>query len=434
MDHFELPNKTKNFIKIAAGSMLLIICGFVEAAPHANQKAFIEAIKTCDADALDLIAMQGRFDPNGEIYTGKVAVDYEAHKLLVAEMSNDGRGKGCLRNIDKLLELGVNPLKVYFSNASSVRHDGAIISLISMGEKGANKGFFSLLDVFMKYKYVDFKTGIKLKITNDPNSLRNLNETQLDSLNDLKNEPTLLMLQSSIRMNLPFAEVFNEIISKSDINARNKGGKTALMYSVKVPIDRSWLQITKVLLERGADPTIKDKKGNTAFDYAMEYGNIEAAKLLKSFKQSPMQTSSSQASTPTPALAKGQQTQPSNDSVDYTGTYSGTYDGQDSGELGATVMADGSATFWNRPYKIQNQFTGSGKVAANGSAVFIIPGGPTFTGTIAPNGAIEGSWAIEVRGQRMSGNFRGNKTTVAQSKASANPIGGLLNIMQTLPR
>jgi len=37
----------------------------------------------------------------------------------------------------------------------------------------------------------------------------------------------------------------------------------------------------KFLLENGADKSIKDNDGKTAYDYAVENGNTELAELLK---------------------------------------------------------------------------------------------------------------------------------------------------------
>ena len=41
------------------------------------------------------------------------------------------------------------------------------------------------------------------------------------------------------------------------------------------------LAIAKRLLEGGADPTLRDKDGNTALDVAREQGNIEVVVLLQ---------------------------------------------------------------------------------------------------------------------------------------------------------
>ena len=49
-----------------------------------------------------------------------------------------------------------------------------------------------------------------------------------------------------------------------NINQRNCHGKTALMYSVK----NSYPDIVKFLIDKGADSTILDYRGKTAFDYA----------------------------------------------------------------------------------------------------------------------------------------------------------------------
>lgn len=62
------------------------------------------------------------------------------------------------------------------------------------------------------------------------------------------------------------------------INDSSELGRTALM-SCMLCDNRS--EMCKFLLERGADKTIKDKQGKTAYDYAIEYGREDCESLLK---------------------------------------------------------------------------------------------------------------------------------------------------------
>merc|ERR1712079_67482 len=41
------------------------------------------------------------------------------------------------------------------------------------------------------------------------------------------------------------------------------------------------LDTVKFLIEKGANPKLKDKKGRTAYDYAVEYEKIDVAEYLK---------------------------------------------------------------------------------------------------------------------------------------------------------
>ena len=62
-----------------------------------------------------------------------------------------------------------------------------------------------------------------------------------------------------------------------DINSKDLAGDTALIVAIK----NDQTQITKLLLELGADKSLKDAEGKTAYDYAVERGFVELAELLK---------------------------------------------------------------------------------------------------------------------------------------------------------
>lgn len=63
-----------------------------------------------------------------------------------------------------------------------------------------------------------------------------------------------------------------------DINSKDLAGDTALIVAIK----NDQAQIMQLLLELGADKSLKDSKGKTAYDYAVERGFAELAELLKS--------------------------------------------------------------------------------------------------------------------------------------------------------
>jgi len=63
-----------------------------------------------------------------------------------------------------------------------------------------------------------------------------------------------------------------------DINTQDKEGRTVL----GVAAEKNEVEDCKLFLKLGADPSIKDNSGKTAYDYALENGNAEVAELLRS--------------------------------------------------------------------------------------------------------------------------------------------------------
>lgn len=62
-----------------------------------------------------------------------------------------------------------------------------------------------------------------------------------------------------------------------DINSKDLAGETALIVATK----NNQAQIIQLLLELGADKSLKDSKEKTAYDYAVENGYEEIAQLLR---------------------------------------------------------------------------------------------------------------------------------------------------------
>jgi len=63
-------------------------------------------------------------------------------------------------------------------------------------------------------------------------------------------------------------------VANVNVNIRNNSNRTPIMFCNNV-------DSASYLLEQGADKTIKDKDGKTAYDYAVEHGFSELAELLK---------------------------------------------------------------------------------------------------------------------------------------------------------
>jgi ankyrin repeat protein len=62
-----------------------------------------------------------------------------------------------------------------------------------------------------------------------------------------------------------------------DVNTRGVTGETPLMAAAEAGSEET----ARLLLERGADPTITDMDGDTAYDIAVRKGNDAVAALLK---------------------------------------------------------------------------------------------------------------------------------------------------------
>ena len=72
------------------------------------------------------------------------------------------------------------------------------------------------------------------------------------------------------------AKILLEKGSDVDVIGTEKGG-TALMLAAWKPSEK----IVKLLLDYGADKTIKDKKGRTALDYAKKHYNEKIIDILE---------------------------------------------------------------------------------------------------------------------------------------------------------
>ena len=65
--------------------------------------------------------------------------------------------------------------------------------------------------------------------------------------------------------------------SKKEINTQNTEGKTALI----IAAEYGYTNIVEILVENGADQTIKSKEGKVAFDYAVQWEHQEIIEVLK---------------------------------------------------------------------------------------------------------------------------------------------------------
>ena len=64
----------------------------------------------------------------------------------------------------------------------------------------------------------------------------------------------------------------------ADVNAQDSGGNTALMGVAF----KNYIDVAHYLIDSGADINIKNPKGMKAVDFAIQFGNVDMAKLLES--------------------------------------------------------------------------------------------------------------------------------------------------------
>jgi len=117
--------------------------------------------------------------------------------------------------------------------------------------------------------------------TNNPEMLLAEVNAQKASINDCFDidGATYNLIAISIKMNRN--DIFNALIAqKVDLN-KICNDKTPLMYTAKY----GQLDYAKALLKAGADVSIKNNEGKTAFDYAVKYEKLELQKLLAPTKK-----------------------------------------------------------------------------------------------------------------------------------------------------
>lgn len=66
-----------------------------------------------------------------------------------------------------------------------------------------------------------------------------------------------------------------------DVNTVNEEGFSALMFLARFTITEINIEMVNILLEHGADKTLVNEDGMTAYDYASETGNAELINLLR---------------------------------------------------------------------------------------------------------------------------------------------------------
>lgn len=96
----------------------------------------------------------------------------------------------------------------------------------------------------------------------------------------VKVSPGNIFLKSAIEKN---KQVMVYLLENDmfDVNVVSKEGYSALMFVSRFTIKDINIEMVNILLEYGADKTLVNEDGMTAYDYALETGNTELIELLR---------------------------------------------------------------------------------------------------------------------------------------------------------
>jgi len=75
----------------------------------------------------------------------------------------------------------------------------------------------------------------------------------------------------------------NKLLEKSYINTdvQNENGETSLIAAIRyIEADQKWMEIVKILLQKGGNPNLKNKHGDTALHLALKYSYPEIVQML----------------------------------------------------------------------------------------------------------------------------------------------------------
>jgi ankyrin repeat protein len=220
----------------------------------------------------------------------------------------------------------------------------------------------------------------------------------------------------------------------ANINAANNRGYTALMGAAFKCADLS----VETLLAYKADPTIKNKLGETALDIAIAKATLSGqdsncnntVKILhnpQQVRQISFARSIQQGINGSTAHSNSAQ----QGVAIYVGTYAGTFNGSDTGTFQVTILPSGAMALDGYSSR-GDVFTGEGKVNSDGSVAIGSAGsGSTFIGSVSQDG-VSGTWKNVTYNQ--AGSFQGKKGAefVKIQPQAPNPIGGLLSVLNKI--
>ena len=99
----------------------------------------------------------------------------------------------------------------------------------------------------------------------------------LKQIKDKENIESILRLFIIEGESMLFIEYFNDVLKRIDINSKDSDGNTFLILSIKSGMN----YVSKLLLDKGANPNIQNYEGNSALHFALSRKNFGMADLLK---------------------------------------------------------------------------------------------------------------------------------------------------------
>ena len=142
--------------------------------------------------------------------------------------------------------------------------------------KGSADKDISDLSLQKEYKYMSKVLSlIKARKLN-----KDLSYNKYDLLKQIKDKENI---ESILRLfiiegeSMLFVEYFNDLLKRIDINSKDGEGNTFLILSIKAGMN----YVSKLLLEKGANPNIQNYEGNSALHFALSRKNYGMADLLK---------------------------------------------------------------------------------------------------------------------------------------------------------
>jgi hypothetical protein len=107
-----------------------------------------------------------------------------------------------------------------------------------------------------------------IMLNNETFLLMSLEDYTKEELNEYFNEGNDFPLLYAIKTSHAKYFLFNNLIlPKLDLNLTDTDGKTSLMWAASFGLEKE----VKIMIENGADWTVKDNEGKIALDYAKEY-------------------------------------------------------------------------------------------------------------------------------------------------------------------